>query len=171
MEILSFELTMPSVSQSQRRLAAVIFLLILLAGCAGREMKMQDDAPGQSALSIERAMILASARQALGIPYRYGGTSRSGLDCSGLVQMAYSTAGIEVPRTADQQFSRLPERDTIRPGDLLFFGSGSKATHVGIYLGDRQMVHAPGRGREVTTTPLDLDYWQQRYLGAVGPAP
>ena len=86
------------------------------------------------------------------------------------VAVATSTAET-VTQFYQAEGQALPERDTIRPGDLLFFGSGSKATHVGIYLGDRQMVHAPGRGREVTTTPLDLDYWQQRYLGAVGPAP
>ncbi|WP_367379070.1 NlpC/P60 family protein [Halomonas sp. PR-M31] len=122
-----------------------LLMLVLLAGCAGREMRMQEYDQDQAELSLERAMILASARQALGIPYRYGGTTTRGLDCSGLVQMAYANAGIDIPRTANQQFSRIPQRDTIRPGDLLFFGSGSKATHVGIYLGDGQMVHAPGR--------------------------
>ncbi|MGC3872138.1 C40 family peptidase [Halomonas sp. GXIMD04776] len=158
-------------TQPRYRFWIALLTFTLLTGCAGREMRIQEYDQEQAALSLERAMILASARQALGIPYRYGGTTRSGLDCSGLVQMAYASAGIEVPRTANQQFSRLPERDTIRPGDLLFFGSGSKATHVGIYLGDGQMVHAPGSGRQVTTTPLHLDYWQDRYLGTVGPAP
>ncbi|SHF79411.1 NlpC/P60 family protein [Modicisalibacter ilicicola DSM 19980] len=162
---------MTSSCMLRRRVWIVTLLMLALAGCAGREMKVQEEASTPSALSIERAMILASARQALGIPYRYGGTTSRGLDCSGLVQMAYAAAGIQVPRTAHQQFSRLPERDTVRPGDLLFFGSGSKATHVGIYLGERQMIHAPGSGRQVTTTSLDLDYWQNRYLGTVGPAP
>ena len=153
-------------------LAPLIVMLVLLAGCAGPRMQLQDPADGQTqALSIERAVILASARQALGTPYRYGGTSPSGVDCSGLVQMVYGAVGIPVPRTADQQFARLPSRETIRPGDLLFFGSGSTATHVGIYLGQQQMIHAPGQGREVTTTSLAFDYWQDRYLGAAGPAP
>ncbi len=147
-----------------------LLLLALLTGCAGPELRTQDDR-GTAGLSIERAMILANARQALGTPYRYGGTTPQGLDCSGLVQMAYGAAGIRVPRTADQQFSRLPGRETARPGDLLFFGAGSRATHVGIYLGGRQMIHAPGRGRRVTTSSLDIDYWHARYLGAAGPAP
>nr|WP_299245712.1 C40 family peptidase [uncultured Halomonas sp.] len=162
---------MPLLTKSRYRPWGVLLMLMLLAGCAGREMRMQEYDQDQAALSIERAMILASARQALGIPYRYGGTTMKGLDCSGLVQMAYANAGIDIPRTAHQQFSRVSLRDMTRPGDLLFFGSGSKATHVGIYLGDGLMVHAPGRGRQVTTTSLDLDYWQKRYLGTGGPAP
>ena len=116
-------------------------------------------------------MILANAKQALGTPYRFGGNTREGLDCSGLVEMAYRAAGIHVPRTADDQFRQLPQVDEARPGDLLFFGSGRKATHVGIYQGGRQMIHAPGRGREVVSVPLDIDYWQNRFLGAAGPAP
>lgn len=152
-----------------QRLAGLL-VLILLAGCAGPELRTQSGS-GQAGLSIERALILANARQALGTPYRYGGETLAGVDCSGLVQMAYAAAGIGVPRTADQQFSRLPERDVARPGDLLFFGAGSTATHVGIYLGDRRMIHAPGRGREVTTTSLELDYWHENFLGAAGPAP
>lgn len=162
---------MPSTIKARCYRGFTLLVFLLLAGCAGREMRMQEYDQDQAALSIERAMILSSARQALGIPYRYGGTTTRGLDCSGLVQMAYDNAGIDIPRTADQQFSRVPQRDTIRPGDLLFFGSGSKATHVGIYLGNGQMVHAPGRGRQVTTTSLDLDYWQNRYLGTGGAAP
>ncbi|SFI04315.1 C40 family peptidase [Modicisalibacter xianhensis] len=151
-----------------------LFLLSLLAGCASGPRMQETIAPTPSAaqaLSIERAMILANARQALGTPYRYGGASIDGVDCSGLVQMTYGAAGIAVPRTANQQFSRLPGREQARPGDLLFFGSGSTATHVGIYLGQHQMIHAPGEGREVTLTSLDLDYWQNRFLGASGPAP
>ncbi|GHB09334.1 C40 family peptidase [Modicisalibacter luteus] len=151
-----------------------LVLMMFLAGCAGgprMEQAISPTMPPGQALSIERAMILANARQALGTPYRYGGADSNGVDCSGLVQMAYGAAGIAVPRTADQQFSRLPSRELARPGDLLFFGSGSTATHVGIYLGQQQMIHAPGEGREVTMTSLDIDYWRNRFLGAAGPAP
>lgn len=153
----------------RQRLTALL-LLALVAGCAGPELRTQSGS-GQAGLSIERALILSSAKQALGTPYRYGGETLRGVDCSGLVQMAYAAAGIGLPRTADRQFSRLPERNVARPGDLLFFGSGSTATHVGIYLGDRRMIHAPGRGRRVSITSLDIDYWHEHFLGAAGPAP
>ncbi|SDL50785.1 Cell wall-associated hydrolase, NlpC family [Franzmannia pantelleriensis] len=148
-----------------------LLLLALLSGCASRDIATRDAPVAATGLSIERAMILANAQQALGTPYRFGGNTREGLDCSGLVEMAYRAAGIRVPRTADDQFRQLPQVDEARPGDLLFFGSGRKATHVGIYQGDRQMIHAPGRGREVVSVPLDIDYWQNRFLGAAGPAP
>ncbi|MBS9403479.1 C40 family peptidase [Halomonas sp. TRM85114] len=152
------------------RLLPLCLVVLLLAGCAGRELATRDD-PGE--LSIDRALILAEAKRTLGTPYRFGGTSEHGLDCSGLVQLSYSRAGIPVPRTSRQQFASLPRVAAARPGDLLFFdtSSGGKASHVGIYLGDGQMIHAPGRGRHVTTTSIDLDYWQTRFLGAAGPAP
>jgi len=166
----------PEVPPCRRFLVAMRLALLLtvlgLAGCAGPRLQTTDLGGGQVApLSIERAMILANARQALGTPYVLGGASRRGVDCSGLVQMTYRAAGLQVPRTAEQQFEALPARDVARPGDLLFFGSGARATHVGIYLGDGRMIHAPGRGRAVTTTALTLDYWRTRFLGAAGPAP
>ncbi|MBD3897844.1 C40 family peptidase [Halomonas sp. ML-15] len=148
-----------------------LLLIALLSGCASRDIATRDTPRTGDGLSIERAMILANAQQALGTPYRFGGNTPRGLDCSGLVEMAYRAAGIRVPRTADDQFRQLPQVDTARPGDLLFFGRGRKATHVGIYQGDRQMIHAPGRGREVVSVPLDIDYWQTRFLGAAAPAP
>ncbi|MDX1465975.1 MAG: C40 family peptidase [Halomonas sp.] len=150
----------------------VIALLIAwgLSGCAGRELATRDEPEG---ITMDRALILAEARGSLGIPYRYGGTGERGLDCSGLVRRAYARAGIRVPRTSRAQFEALPRVDEARPGDLLFFATagGRKASHVGIYLGDGEMIHAPGRGRHVTTTSLDLDYWQERFLGAAAPAP
>ncbi|WP_275288130.1 C40 family peptidase [Halomonas elongata] len=151
-----------------RWLLAVLWLS-WLAGCAGPDLATRDGGN----LSMNRAMILAEARQALGTPYRFGGDTPSGLDCSGLVQLAYARAGIKVPRTSRQQFEALPPIDEARPGDLLFFDTagGGDASHVGIYLGHDQMIHAPGRGRRVTTTTLGLDYWQERFLGAAAPAP
>ncbi|KXS37535.1 MAG: NLP/P60 [Halomonadaceae bacterium T82-2] len=167
----------PGVATSPHRRFAAMYLVLLLAvlglaGCAGPQLQTADLGGGQAApLSIERAMILANARQALGTPYVFGGASPRGVDCSGLVQMTYRAAGLQVPRTAEQQYEALPARDVARPGDLLFFGSGARATHVGIYLGGGRMIHAPGRGREVTTTPLQIDYWQEHFLGVAGPAP
>lgn len=152
------------------RLTIALLILLALTGCAGRELATRD-APG--GLTIDRALILAEAKRSLGVPYRFGGTDNRGLDCSGLVQRAYARAGIPVPRTSQAQFEALPRVDEARPGDLLFFATagGRKASHVGIYLGDGEMIHAPGRGRHVTTTTLALDYWQTRFLGAAGPAP
>ncbi|SNY98225.1 C40 family peptidase [Halomonas sp. hl-4] len=148
-----------------------LLTLLILAGCASRDTALNERLDDAQGLSMERALILSHAQQALGTPYRLGGNTGDGLDCSGLVEMVYQAAGINVPRTADQQFRQLPSVDAPRPGDVLFFGSRQKATHVGIYRGNGQMIHAPGNGREVVSVPLDIDYWQQRFLGAASPAP
>ncbi|PMR77357.1 C40 family peptidase [Billgrantia endophytica] len=154
----------------QGRLVVLLLALVLLAGCASRDLATHDPGPDEG-LSIERALILATAEGALGTPYRFGGNTPEGLDCSGLVELSYRAAGIPVPRTADDQFRELPEARQARPGDLLFFGDRRKATHVGIYRGNGQMIHAPGSGRKVTSVPLHVAYWQDRYLGAASPAP
>jgi cell wall-associated NlpC family hydrolase len=145
--------------------------MLLLAGCASRDLTPIEAPPNRAGLSMERALILSHAQQAIGTPYRFGGNTPEGLDCSGLVEMTYRAAGIRVPRTADEQFRALPQVDAPRPGDLLFFGDRRKATHVGIYRGDGQMIHAPGNGRAVVSVPLEIDYWQARFLGAASPAP
>ncbi|MFY0991182.1 C40 family peptidase [Halomonas sp. C05BenzN] len=154
------------------RLLAAGMALLMLAGCAGRELATRDAAPDEG-LSLERALILASAEQALGTPYRPGGNTPEALDCSGLVELVYRSAGIAVPRTADDQYRELPQVRQARPGDLLFFDTAGrgKASHVGIYRGDGQMIHAPGRGRRVETAPVEIAYWQERFLGAAGAAP
>ncbi|UYG07617.1 C40 family peptidase [Halomonas sp. M4R1S46] len=151
------------------RHAGWLLMLLALVGCAGRDLATRDAAQ----LSVDRALILAEARQTLGTPYRYGGTSSRGLDCSGLVQRVYARAGIRVPRTSRRQYERLPRIERARPGDLLFFATAGRgqASHVGIYLGDGEMIHAPGRGRRVSITSLSQDYWQERFLGAAAPAP
>lgn len=150
------------------RYGVLLMVLTLVTGCAGPRLATNDRDAG---LSIERLLVLDQARDALGTPYRWGGASSGGLDCSGLVLVSYRAAGLQVPRTANHQYQALPAIDAARPGDLLFFGRGSRASHVGIYAGDGQMIHAPGRGRNVTTTSLNLDYWQKRFLGAAAPAP
>ncbi len=154
------------------RLFAPLALLMLLGGCAGRGPVVQEPVR-DDVLSMERVLILTTAQRALGTPYRFGGNTAEALDCSGLVQFAYGAAGIPVPRTADDQFRALPAASRARPGDLLFFdiaGRG-KASHVGIYRGNGQMIHAPGRGRRVETAPIEIAYWQERLLGVAAAAP
>lgn len=143
-----------------------LFLLTLLAGCAGRPTLETRDA---TALSMQQVLIVSTAKNALGAPYQWGGTTLKGLDCSGLTQLSYRTAGIALPRTSNQQFKALPRRDRAQPGDLLFFGPRGRATHVGIYIGDQRMVHAPGTGRTVRVSDITKRYWRHHFLGAAGP--
>lgn len=98
--------------------------------------------------------IIRIAQSQLGIPYIYGGEQAGrGFDCSGLVQWVYSQVGVTLPRVAQTQFNsttRIPAGQAIRPGDLLFFGSGPyDVGHVGIYVGTGMMIDAPNTGSDV----------------------
>jgi cell wall-associated NlpC family hydrolase len=107
----------------------------------------------------------------LGVDYKFGGnTPETGLDCSGLVRYVFQqVTGVSLPRSA-REMSQVGEAvrvDELKPGDLVFFNTRRFAfSHVGIYLGDNQFIHAPRRGREVEVAVLDKRYWQQRYNGA-----
>lgn len=103
----------------------------------------------------------------LGVPYIYGGESPQGFDCSGLVQFAYRSAGINVPRTAREQLkaSRKIDVDEAAAGDLLFFKSPQNS-HVGIYLGDGRFVHAPASSRNVSIGSLDDPYYKSHFVRA-----
>jgi cell wall-associated NlpC family hydrolase len=88
--------------------------------------------------------IIQSAEYWIGTPYQYGGDSKSGVDCSAFVQNVYSSVGINLPRTAQQQYNyilRINEED-LKPGDLIFFGKNNDVTHVAIYLGNNTIIHS-----------------------------
>lgn len=107
------------------------------------------------------------AMRFLGVPYAFGGTSRSGFDCSGYVQHVFAMLGFQIPRTADAQFYAGKHiRGAMVPGDLVFFQTyASGPSHVGIYLGNDRFVHASS-SRGVTVSSLHETYWSERYLGA-----
>ncbi|WP_304504474.1 C40 family peptidase [Allobranchiibius sp. GilTou73] len=93
------------------------------------------------------SQVISIAKQYLGVPYVYGGSTPAGFDCSGLTQYAYSHAGLTLPRTAAAQQAYMRSTSSPLPGDLVFFGS--PAYHVGIYLGNGQMIAAPYPGAVV----------------------
>jgi murein DD-endopeptidase len=112
---------------------------------------------------------LAIAHDMVGAPYRYGGSSPRGFDCSGLVYYSYREAGLQVPRTTGEQY-RQSERislASLQRGDLLFFRiSRAKISHVGIYAGDGRFIHAPSGGKQVSYASLNDPYWKSRVIGA-----
>jgi len=113
--------------------------------------------------------VIATARGVLGTPYRYGGASTNGFDCSGLVHYAYQSIGIAVPRSSSEQFRqsiRVPLQD-LQPGDLLFFRlNPPKVSHVAIYDHDGRFIHAPSSGKRVSYASLDNPYWRKHLVAA-----
>ena len=107
----------------------------------------------------------------LGVPYRFGGTSPiTGFDCSGFVGKVFADAlGFGMPRTAAEmaQMGEQVKINELKPGDLVFFNTMRNAfSHVGIYLGDNQFVHAPRSGGRVRIEDLRDGYWTKRFNGA-----
>ena len=97
--------------------------------------------------------IVSNASKYMGTPYVYGGTSSSGLDCSGLVYKALTEAGIDVPRTTAQGYKDMADKiseSNVKPGDLVFFGANGLVDHVGIYMGNGQMINATGTKTQIT---------------------
>lgn len=104
----------------------------------------------------------------MGAPYRYGGATPNGFDCSGLVVYSYKQAGVSVPRTSREQYRKAKPVpvSTARPGDLVFFGTNQKVSHVGIYLGDDEFIHAPEAGQSVKISSIQDDYYKAHFAGA-----
>jgi cell wall-associated NlpC family hydrolase len=105
----------------------------------------------------------------IGAPYRYGGTSPRGFDCSGLVYYAYSKVGIDAPRSTAEQYrqARRIQVSQLQPGDLIFFKiSGNRVSHVGIYAGNDRFIHSPSSGKSVAYASLKNPYWRARLAGA-----
>ncbi|WP_079146080.1 C40 family peptidase [Streptomyces lydicus] len=112
------------------------------------------------------ARAVSFAYAALGKPYVWGATGPSAYDCSGLTQAAWRSGGVALPRTTYTQINAGPriERSQLAPGDLVFFYSG--ISHVGLYVGDGKMIHAPHPGAPVRLAPID----QMPFAGATRPA-
>lgn len=148
-------------------------LLLALAGCASVPVDPYPDAEGDPApMERDRDIGMTAARAALrmiGVPYRYGGASPDGFDCSGLVQYAFARAGRRLPRSVEGQAarSRPVSRSQLRPGDLLFFHlNGAPNSHVGLYVGNGRFVHAPSTGKTVSTALLSNPFWRRHLAGA-----
>ena len=128
---------------------------------------MPSFASAQRVVALELRLTRTAMRY-LGVPYMWGGESFSGVDCSGFVQAVFRHNGIELPRTADAQFEvghRIASAG-LQPGDLVFFQTYALgASHVGIYLGDGQFVHASS-SNGVRVDSLSEDYYSSRFIGA-----
>jgi len=139
-----------------RTTAALALAGGLLAGAA---IPAQAHPTGNSALSRTATLaptsgseVLQVASRYVGTPYRWGGTTPAGFDCSGFTGYIFSQVGVDLPRTATAQMqaTRRVSAAEARPGDLVFFVSGGRAYHNGIYAGDGLMYDSPRSGKSVS---------------------
>jgi cell wall-associated NlpC family hydrolase len=152
------------------RITLVAFIaagaLALTASCSGGPpVKGRSGEPGP-----DRDGIVRFAKTFVGTPYRTGGTTYKGVDCSGLVFAVYREFDIPLPRTSLDQ-SRVGvaiERSNLRPADLVFFKTSRRAsvTHVGIYVGGGKFIHASTSSRKVRVDALSDDYYRKSFTVA-----
>ncbi len=139
--------------------------LLVLSACAS----VDDGKKRRSAKEREQAQlrstIINAGHSQVGARYLFGGNApKQGFDCSGLVEYSYAKAGISVPRTTRSQAQFFKTTDNPKVGDLVFFKiNGRTVSHVGIYLGDNKMLHAPSSGKRVEVTRIDQPYWRERF--------
>lgn len=128
--------------------------------------------PTVASANKQSSAVLKRAVNAIGTPYRWGGSSPSkGFDCSGLVKYAFDdVANVNLPRTSSamaQGHGVKVARKDLKPGDLIFFNIKSRrVNHVAIYLGNDRFIHAPRRGKRVSIDTLNKPYWKQHYVVA-----
>jgi cell wall-associated NlpC family hydrolase len=134
---------------------------------------IESDRPVDLAKSLETNQNISSLKESaysfLGARYRFGGNSRSALDCSSFTQQVFRQQSVKLPRTAREQFYVGNEvmRGDLKKGDLVFFQTYARfPSHVGIYLGNGKMIHASSSEHRVVISSMDTPYYLSRYLGA-----
>jgi murein DD-endopeptidase len=149
------------------RIAVCLSLTFLfLSGCASAPAP-SNPRPGVQAPEGKASRAAEVALAMVGKPYRYGGSTPKGFDCSGLVNYSFAQAGVRVSRDtrALREQGVLVRTSTLRRGDLVFFDQeGKKYSHVGIYLGEGVFVHAPSSGGKVRTDSLEAEYWSRHFV-------
>jgi cell wall-associated NlpC family hydrolase len=166
-------------------------LVLILGGCAGERPKPAPSPPPPPAPAEVKTSPDKRLREAIsqfyGANYKYGGTTKDGLDCSGFVMMAFERAGVAVPRTSELQFQQGQKvaPDDLKYGDLVFFNkycynkysyatasilSGGFAPnpqpcHVGIYIGNGRFIHSTASQGGVTISNMNADCWKRSLIG------
>jgi len=161
------------VSAQTRTLLCLVCLALMLSGCARTMVSPEEvarqsqPAPSYSSASHHSLVPLLYRQhdQWKGAPYRYGGTNRRGVDCSGLVYVTFrDKLNQTVPRTTAQQskLGQAVSRSQLQAGDLVFFKTGEKLRHVGIYIEDEKFLHVSTK-KGVMISRLGDYYWRDRY--------
>ena len=145
--------------------AGIGIVTAALIGCSSVPRQSDPAAIGERAAQVALDM--------QGRPYRYGGNTPRGFDCSGLVQYSYARAGARLPRSTEglRDLSSVVSTRRLRPGDLLFFNQlGKRSSHVAIYVGRERFVHAPSTGKYVSIESLNNQYWRRHLESARRPS-
>jgi peptidoglycan DL-endopeptidase CwlO len=157
------------VSTTPSRVARGVLLGLIVALAACSSVPQRAPAPGPS---IDRGgperqgqRAVDIAMQYRGAPYRWGGETPSGFDCSGFVRYVYAQLGVSLPHNAAQQYryGTAITRDNLEPGDLVFF---DRLRHNGIYIGEGRFIHARQTGKHVALASLDDDWYRTHWVGA-----
>jgi len=146
---------------------ALIFLLGVLTACGIGERRPSDSYRTGSRSSVREAL-KAQYEEWKGVRYREGGLSKKGVDCSGFVHLTFKKRlGKSIPRTTIKLagYGSKVGRGSLKPGDLVFFKTGRKVRHVGIYYGDNRFLHA-STSRGVMLSKMDDVYWGERFWQA-----
>ena len=134
-----------------------------------KEKRKNEELLGKWNSPDERKLFIKVATGFLGAPYRFGGSTVRGIDCSSYVRKMYELFDITLPRTAREQSNVgvTIEKEELEEGDLVFFRTRRPIGHVGIYIGNNEFVHASRTGKVVRIDSLDRPYFQKRFRGAV----
>ncbi|MDZ5471895.1 C40 family peptidase [Bacillus sp. 31A1R] len=139
-------------------LASILSISLLFSGLIGTN-EVEASSSGANAASIGKKYI--------GTPYKYGGMSPNGFDCSGFVGYVFKKAGEPIPRSSREIYKKGKNvaKKSLKKGDLLFFNtSGKGVSHVAIYVGKGQFIHSANKGVKIDS--LSSTYWKTRYIGA-----
>jgi cell wall-associated NlpC family hydrolase len=167
-------------------------LTLILGGCAGERPKPQQPPPPPPSAPAEvktpaDERLREAISQYLGTCYKYGGTTKDGIDCSGFVMKTFERAGVSVPRTSELQFQQGQKvsPDDLKYGDLLFFNNycyskysfatasilsgvfapNNQPCHVGIYIGSGRFIHSTASQGGVTISNVNSDCWKRSLIG------
>jgi peptidoglycan endopeptidase LytE len=148
--------------------------VVLAAASVPTEEELEEAALPQAAVQDNASespqrRIIRVATKMLFIPYMWGGTTLTGIDCSGFVRKVFGLLNLQLPRSAREQFQvgQQVEKDSLSIGDLVFFQTYAKyPSHVGIYMGDNRFIHASSGSRQVKISSLDHPYYVKRFIGA-----
>ncbi len=137
---------------------------------APAETQTNTEPLGKWRTSEERSLFIRVVKTFLGVPYRLGGNTLKGIDCSGFVKKMFEIFNVQLPRTAREQLciGKRVGREELEEGDLIFFKTRyANNAHVGIYIGNNEFVHASYRSKEVRVDSLETPYFKHRFVSGV----